>query len=122
MTTDNRQRTTVLVTGGAGYIGSQTAKALVKEGFQPVLFDNFSSGHRWAARWGRLVEGDLTDGDLVRGTLEEQKAIAVIHFAASILVGESVANPRKYFWNNVVNTLKLLDAMQDVGVKHIVFS
>ena len=92
------------------------------EGYQPVLLDNFSSGHRWAARWGRLVEGDLADVDLVRRTLVEQKARAVIHFAASIQVGESVANPRKYFWNNVVNTLKLLDAMQDAEVKHIVFS
>jgi len=87
-----------------------------------VLLDNLSSGHRWAARGGRLVEGDLADVDLVRRTLVEQKATAVIHFAASIQVGESVANPRKYFWNNVVNTLKLLDAMQDAEVKHIVFS
>lgn len=68
------------------------------------------------------MEGDLADVDLVRRTLVEQKATAVIHFAASIQVGESVANPRKYFWNNVVNTLKLLDAMQDAEVKHIVFS
>jgi UDP-glucose-4-epimerase GalE len=95
---------------------------LVQEGYQPVLLDNLSSGHRWAARGGRLVEGDLADVDLVRRTLVEQKATAVIHFAASIQVGESVANPRKYFWNNVVNTLKLLDAMQDAEVKHIVFS
>jgi len=94
----------------------------VQEGYQPVLLDNLSSGHRWAARGGRLVEGDLADVDLVRRTLVEQKATAVIHFAASIQVGESVANPRKYFWNNVVNTLKLLDAMQDAEVKHIVFS
>ncbi len=73
-------------------------------------------------RGGKLVEGDLADADLVRRTLVEHKATAVIHFAASILVGESVGSPRKYFWNNVVNTLKLLDAMQDAGVKHIVFS
>ena len=122
LTTENRQPATILVTGGAGYIGSQTAKTLLQEGYQPILLDNFSSGHRWAARWGRLVEGDVSDVDLVRRTLMEQKATAVIHFAASILVGESVTNPRKYFWNNVVNTLKLLDAMQDAGVKHIVFS
>ena len=68
------------------------------------------------------MEGDLSDVDLVRRTLLEQKAMAVIHFAASILVGESVTNPRKYFWHNVVNSLKLLDAMQDAEVKHIVFS
>ena len=94
----------------------------MKEGYQPVLLDNFSSGHHWAAGWGRLVQGDLSDVDLVRRTLVEQKATAVIHFAASILVGESIVSPRKYFWNNVVNTLKLLDAMQDAEVKHIVFS
>jgi UDP-arabinose 4-epimerase len=122
LTTDNRQLATVLVTGGAGYIGSQTAKALLKEGYQPVLLDNFSSGHRWAARWAKLVEGDLSDVDLVRRTLVEQKATAVVHFAASIIVGESVVSPRKYFWNNLVNTLKLLDAMLDAEVKHIVFS
>ncbi len=122
LTTDNRQLATVLVTGGAGYIGSQTAKALAREGYQPVLLDNFSSGHRWAAVWGRLVEGDLADVDLVRRTLVEHKATAVIHFAASIQVGESVSSPRQYFWNNVVNTLKLLDAMQGAEVRHIVFS
>jgi UDP-glucose-4-epimerase GalE len=111
-----------LVTGGAGYIGSQTAKALAQEGDQPVLLDNLSTGHRWAARWGKLVEGDLSDGDLVRRILVEHQATAVIHFAASALVGESMISPRQYFWNNVVNTLRLLDAMQDAEVKCIVFS
>jgi UDP-arabinose 4-epimerase len=95
---------------------------MAKQGYLPVLLDNFSSGHRWAARWGRVVEGDLSDVDLVRRTLVEEKVTAVMHFAASILVGESVVNPRKYFWNNVVNTLKLLDAMRDAQVRHIVFS
>lgn len=112
----------VFVTGGAGYIGSQTAKALAQAGHEPIVFDNFSSGHRWAAKWGPVVEGDLENADLVRKTLRETRAEAVIHFSASIAVGESVANPRRYFWNNVVNSLRLLDAMLAVDLKPIVFS
>ena len=112
----------VLVTGGAGYIGSHTAKALVGAGFEPVVLDDFSGGHRWAVKWGALVEGNLGDSAFVRRIISEYRAVAVIHFAASILVGESMTNPQKYFWNNVVNTLRLLDAMLEVGVKHIVFS
>ena len=112
----------VLVTGGAGYIGSHTAKALVGAGFEPVVLDDFSGGHRWAVKWGALVEGNLGDSAFVRRVITEYRAVAVIHFAASILVGESMTNPQKYFWNNVVNTLRLLDAMLEVGVQHIVFS
>lgn len=112
----------VLVTGGAGYIGSQTAKALAQAGHEPIVFDNFSSGHRWAAKWGPVVEGDLENTGLVSKTLHDTRAEAVIHFSASIAVGESVANPRKYFWNNIVNALRLLDAMLAADVKPIVFS
>ena len=112
----------VLVTGGAGYIGSHAAKALSQAGHEPVVFDNFSGGYRWAVKWGPCVEGDLANGDSLKSLLKEHKIEAVMHFAASIQVGESVGNPRKYFWNNVVNTLNLLDAMLDVGVKDIVFS
>ncbi|GAB6876185.1 UDP-glucose 4-epimerase GalE [Thermaerobacter litoralis] len=112
----------VLVTGGAGYIGSHTAKALARSGFEPVVFDNLSTGHRWAVKWGPLIEADLADKAAIRATLQAYQVEAVIHFAASAYVGESVQNPRKYFRNNVVNTLNLLDAMQDAGVKHIVFS
>lgn len=112
----------VLVTGGAGYIGSHTAKALARAGHQPLVLDNLSAGHRWAVQWGPLIEGDLADTELVRRTLEENHVEAVMHFAASLLVGESVREPRKYFWNNVVNTLRLLDAMRDTGVKAMVFS
>ena len=112
----------ILVTGGAGYIGSHTAKALAREGYEPVVLDNLSTGHCWAAKWGPLVKGDLASTDLVKQVVEEYSIGAVMHFAASLLVGESMTQPRKYFWNNVVNTLKLLDVMLDSGVKHLVFS
>ena len=112
----------ILVTGGAGYIGSHTAKALVGAGYEPVVFDNFATGHRWAVKWGRLVEGDLQDAGLIIKVIKEHEVKAVIHFAGSLLVGESMTHPQKYFWNNVVNTLKLLDAMMFTGVKHIVLS
>ncbi len=110
------------MTGGAGYIGSHTAKALARAGYSPVVLDDLSAGHRAAVKWGPLVEGNLADGDLLRSIMREYKVGAVIHFAASLLVSESMTNPQKYFWNNVVNTLKLLDAMLETGVKHIVFS
>ena len=115
-------RVKVLVTGGAGYVGSHTAKALARAGMEPVVFDNFSSGYRSAVRYGPLVEGELEDTALIRKTLESHGIEGVLHFAAFIAVGESVANPQKYFRNNVVNTLHLLDAMVEVGVKNIVFS
>jgi UDP-glucose-4-epimerase GalE len=112
----------VLVTGGAGYVGSHTAKVLARAGFEPVVFDNLSEGYRWAVRYGPLVEGDLEDAALLRKTLDAYKVEGVLHFAASIAVGESMANPQKYFRNNLVNTLALLDAMVAAGVKNIVFS
>jgi UDP-glucose-4-epimerase GalE len=112
----------VLVTGGAGYIGSHTAKALAKAGHEPLVLDNLSSGHRWAVRWGRLLEWNLADTEMLPQFLEREKVEAVLHFAASLLVGESMRDPRKYFWNNVVNTLRLLDAMREAEVKRIVFS
>jgi UDP-arabinose 4-epimerase len=112
----------VLVTGGAGYIGSHTAKGLARAGYNPVVLDDLSSGRRSAVKWGPFVEGGLADTELLRQVLREQRIEAVIHFAASLLVAESMTNPHKYFWNNVVNTLKLLDAMLETGVKHIVFS
>ena len=112
----------VLVTGGAGYIGSHTAKALAKAGHEPLVLDNLSAGHRWAVKWGRLLDWDLADTEMLPQFLEKEHVEAVLHFAASLLVGESVQEPRKYFWNNVVNTLRLLDAMLEAGVKRIVFS
>jgi UDP-glucose-4-epimerase GalE len=112
----------VLVTGGAGYIGSHTAKALAREGYEPVVLDNLSSGHRRAVKWGPLVVGDLADSDLVKQVIQQYSIEAVMHFAASLLVSESMIEPRKYFWNNVVNTLRLLDAMLAADVKCLVFS
>jgi UDP-glucose-4-epimerase GalE len=112
----------VLLTGGAGYIGSHTAKELARSGHRPVVLDNFSTGHRWAVRWGPLVEGDAGDCDLVRRTLATYHIDAVMHFAAKAYVGQSMTHPREYFRNNVVNALSLLDAMLQAGVEQIVFS
>lgn len=112
----------ILITGGAGYIGSHAAKAFAAAGFEPVVFDNLQTGHRWAARWGPLVEGDLLDLSSIRAALAEHQPAAVIHFAANAYVGESMRQPRKYFRNNVVASLNLLDAMLDTDVRHIVFS
>ena len=112
----------ILIVGGAGYIGSHTAKLAAKAGLSPVVFDNLVYGHEWAVKWGPLVKGDLADQALLVRVLAEHEVTAVIHFAAYTYVGESVTNPRKYFRNNVANTLNLLDAMVDAGVRDIVFS
>ncbi len=114
--------TKVLVTGGAGYIGSHTCKALAASGCTPVTLDNLVYGHRWAVKWGPLVEGDLADRALVERVLREHAIGAVIHFAAYAYVGESMTDPAKYFRNNVSNTLNLLEAMQAAGTRRIVFS
>jgi UDP-glucose-4-epimerase GalE len=112
----------VLVTGGAGYIGSQTAKALSKAGHESVVLDNLATGHRETVKWGPFIEGDVGDKALLEKVIKEHRIEAVLHFAASLLVGESMTDPHKYFWNNVVNTLTLLDTMKACGVEHIVFS
>ncbi len=112
----------ILLTGGAGYIGSHTAKALTQCGYEPIVLDNLSTGHRWAVQWGPLVKGDVGDAILLDRVLREYSIGAVVHFAANAYVGESMTNPRKYFHNNVVNALTLLDAMLATGVQSIVFS
>lgn len=112
----------ILIVGGAGFIGSHTAKLIATAGHKPVVFDNLSSGHRWALRWGVFEEGDLGDRDAIERVLARHDIDAVIDFAAHIEVGESVRNPRKYFRNNLVNTMNLLDVMVDRGVQKIVFS
>jgi len=112
----------VLVTGGAGYIGSHTAKELARSGHEPIALDDLSAGHRWAVKWGPLAQGDLADQEFVSRVIRDFAVEAVIHFAADAKVGESVEQPRKYYWHNVVNSLKLVDAMLDAGVKTIVFS
>lgn len=112
----------ILVTGGAGYIGSHTCKQLARSGHVPVVYDNFSRGHRWAVRFGPLVEGDLLDRNLLTSTLRDQAIDAVIHFAAVALVGESVQRPGFYYQTNVAGSLSLLQAMHDAGVGKLVFS
>jgi len=112
----------VLVTGGAGYIGSHTAKALAAAGHLPVVLDNLERGHRWAVRWGPLVEADLANRVALARAFDEHQIEAVIHFAAYAYVGESMSHPGRYFRNNVVGALNLLDAMREHGVRQIVFS
>jgi len=112
----------VLIVGGAGYIGSQTAKAVAASGLAPVVFDNLVYGHEWAVKWGPLVRGDLAERAALTDAMKRHQIDAVIHFAAYAYVGESVTNPRKYFGNNVAGSLNLLDAMVDAGVRDIVFS
>jgi UDP-arabinose 4-epimerase len=112
----------ILVTGGAGYIGSHACKVLARAGYRPVVFDNLSRGHREAVRWGPLVEGDLADRRHLCAALAEHRVAAVMHFAAYAYVGESVADPAMYYRNNLGGTLSLLDAMREAGVDEIVFS
>ncbi len=112
----------VLVTGGAGYIGSHTAFALKKAGHEPIVLDSMVNGHAWAVKYGPLVKGDIGDSDLVVRVCAEHKPEAVIHFAAFIEVGESVANPAKYIENNYHKAQRLFDALCAGGVKRVVFS
>jgi len=112
----------ILIVGGAGYIGSQTAKLVAAAGLEPVVFDNLVYGHEWAVKWGPFVRGDLADRALLVDVMKRHRVEAVIHFAAYAYVGESVTNPRKYFGNNLAGSLSLLDAMLDAGVRDVVFS
>lgn len=112
----------ILVTGGAGYIGSHTCKALARQRHVPIVFDNMSQGHDWAVKWGPLEQGSLTDPIRLREVFGRYDIDAVVHFAASALVGESMSNPGKYFHNNTLGSLNLLEAMREANVKTIVFS
>lgn len=112
----------VLVTGGAGYIGSHTCKALRRKGYLPVTFDNFCRGHRWAVRWGPLVEGDLFDASALDAAFKQYRPVAVLHFAGFGYVAESVADPGLYYHNNVAGTVALADAMRRHKVDQLVFS
>ena len=113
---------TVLVTGGAGYIGSHTCKVLAKQGYLPVVFDNLSYGHEWAAKWGPLEHGDILDRSALDRAIEKHRPTACLHFAAFAYVGESVTDPGKYYRNNVVGSLTLLEALRDHGIDQFVFS
>ena len=112
----------ILVCGGAGYIGSHMAKMLTERGYQVTVFDNFSTGNLWAVKWGQLYEGDLLNKEDLRNVFDQNSFNAVMHFSARSLVGESVQKPELYYHNNVVGTLNLLEAMQQVEVKQFIFS
>lgn len=113
----------VLVTGGAGYIGSHAVRELLEAGYKVVVYDNLSKGHRAAVPSGvPLVVGDIRDGEAVARTLRDYRIAAVVHFAAYSLVGESMQDPARYYHNNVCGTLCLLSAMHQAGVDKLVFS
>lgn len=112
----------VLVTGGAGYIGSHAAKALRQAGYHVVVFDNLGAGHRGAVKFGDFVQGDITDVAAVRDALRRFDIFAVMHFAAFLDVGESVREPVRYYRNNVGGALSVLEAMIAESVKFFVFS
>ncbi len=115
-------RQQILVAGGAGYIGSHTAMALQAAGYEPVVFDNLSTGHAEFLRFGRHERGDLADRASLDRAFAANDIAAVMHFAAFINVGESVTDPAKYYRNNVANTLNLLEAARDHGVWRVIFS
>lgn len=114
--------TRVLVTGGAGYIGAHTCKALAAAGHQPITYDNLVHGHRHAVQWGPFEEGDILDRARLDAVIAAHAPEALVHFAAFAYVGESVTDPGKYYRNNVAGTLTLMEAMRDHGVGHMVFS
>jgi len=116
------ERASVLVTGGAGYIGSHACKALHRAGYQVVAFDSLIAGHREAVRYGELVEGDISDTRAVREAIRRYRIASVMHFAAFLDVGESVREPARYFRNNVGGALSVLDAMAAESVDRFVFS
>ena len=112
----------VLIFGGAGYIGSHINKQLYKEGYETIVFDNLIYGHREAVKWGTFVEGDLKNIEDIEAVFQKYEIEAVFHFAAFAYVGESVQEPEKYYYNNVVNTLNLLQVMKTYDCKKIIFS
>jgi len=113
---------TILVTGGAGYIGSHVVRELLRQNRKPVVFDNLQNGHRNAAKGALFIQGDLSDQKKLKETFQSYPIDAVMHFAADCLVGESVQNPLKYFNNNVKNGLQLLELMEDFNVIKFIFS
>jgi UDP-arabinose 4-epimerase len=114
--------TRILVTGGAGYVGSHACKALAAAGFEPVVFDNLCAGHESAVKWGPLERGDLLDRDRIADVIRKYQPGGAMHFASFAYVGESVTNPGKYWRNNVSGAINLCDALISVKVPAIVFS
>ena len=112
----------ILVTGGAGYIGSHACKALARAGYRPIAYDNLSRGHREAVRWGPLVEGDIAESSRLGAAIEQYQIAAIMHFAAYAYVGKSVSDPALYYRNNLAGTLAMFDTARQMGVRDIVFS
>lgn len=112
----------ILITGGAGYIGSHVNKLLNKYGYKTVVFDNLTNGHRELVKWGRFYDGDLLDKESIRNVFLKEKIDAVMHFAAFAYVGESVKDPIKYYLNNVIGTMNLLEVMLEHNVTTFIFS
>ena len=111
----------ILVTGGAGYIGAHICKALASDGFTPIAYDNLVCGHLDSIKWGPFEFGDISDHARLIEVIKKHKPVAVIHLAAYAYVGESMGNPGKYYRNNVAGSLTLLEAMRDSGIKNIMF-
>lgn len=112
----------IIITGGAGYIGSHAAHNAERWGFTPVIYDDLSQGHRWAVKKHELIVGKLSDRKKLDATFRRVKPIAVMHFASHCYVGESVTDPRKYYWDNLTNAMTLFDAMRNAGVLNFIFS
>ena len=112
----------VLVTGGAGYIGSHACKELARQGHDVIVFDNLSTGHHELVKWGAFAHGDILDLAALRRVMRRERVEGVIHFAAKSQVGESVRDPGLYVRNNVGGTLNILEAMRDEGVPRLVVS
>jgi UDP-glucose-4-epimerase GalE len=122
MQRSNKNKNHILVTGGAGYIGSHTCKALFNNGYKPVVYDNLSQGHRDFVRWGPFEKGDICDIKKLNKVMRKYDFVAVIHFAAHAYVGESVLDPKKYYTNNVFGSLTLFNAMLQNNIDSVVFS
>lgn len=113
---------TILVIGGAGYVGSHVCKALKKAGFIPVVFDNLSQGHPWAVKWGPLIQADIHDAKALDEAMVKHQPVGVIHLAACLNVRESMVDPGKYYHNNLSGSLSILQAMARARVKFLIFS
>ena len=111
----------VLVTGGAGYIGSHACKALAQAGYLPVAYDSLAYGHEWAVKWGPLERGDILDRARLDQVIRQHRPAAIMHFAAFAYVGDSVTDPGKYYRNNVMGSLTLLEAARDHGIDQFVW-
>lgn len=122
MNQQNYSNRTIMVTGGAGYIGAHACKALAHAGYTPITYDNLVYGHTEAVKWGPLEKGDVCDREQLERVMQKYNPSAVMHFAAYAYVGESVMNPAKYYRNNVAGTLTLLEAMINCRIAKIIFS